>query len=119
MIEQVDYQIKVSDSGRRMAQGKCPRCTTKVNRILGKDSPMPIPQIIQYEYRIRVFTRARYKYTKFWDLERRTSEYSSYGSIATGRALTNFGMKRQIKKAQKRIERGTKVSFYSLDWKPL
>lgn len=31
------YRIKVSDSGRRMAQGKCSRCkVTKVNRILGK-----------------------------------------------------------------------------------
>jgi hypothetical protein len=28
--------IKVSDSGRRMAQGLCPVCGTKVNRILGK-----------------------------------------------------------------------------------
>ncbi|MEY3926736.1 MAG: hypothetical protein RIS16_693 [Actinomycetota bacterium] len=35
--------VKVSDSGRRMAQGicpvcgtKCPVCGTKVNRILGK-----------------------------------------------------------------------------------
>jgi hypothetical protein len=28
--------VKVSDSGRRMAQGICPTCGTKVNRILGK-----------------------------------------------------------------------------------
>jgi len=28
--------VKVSDSGRRMAQGICPVCGTKVNRILGK-----------------------------------------------------------------------------------
>lgn len=28
--------IKISDSGRRMAQGKCPICNTKLNRILGK-----------------------------------------------------------------------------------
>ena len=28
--------IKTSDSGRRMAMGKCPVCGTKVNRILGK-----------------------------------------------------------------------------------
>ena len=33
-IEFVGY-IKVSDSGRRMAQGTCPKCGTKVNRILG------------------------------------------------------------------------------------
>ncbi|HEU5425892.1 MAG TPA: DUF5679 domain-containing protein [Actinocrinis sp.] len=26
----------MSDSGRRMAQGTCPTCGTKVNRILGK-----------------------------------------------------------------------------------
>ena len=29
-------EIKVSASGRRMAQGICPVCGTKVNRILGK-----------------------------------------------------------------------------------
>jgi hypothetical protein len=29
-------EIKVSESGRRMAQGPCPVCGTKVNRILGK-----------------------------------------------------------------------------------
>lgn len=28
--------IKISDSGRRMAMGHCPKCGTKVNRILGK-----------------------------------------------------------------------------------
>jgi hypothetical protein len=28
--------VKVSDSGRRMAQGICPVCGTKINRILGK-----------------------------------------------------------------------------------
>ena len=28
--------IRTSDSGRQMAQGNCPRCDTKVNRILGK-----------------------------------------------------------------------------------
>ena len=30
--------VKISDSGRRMAQGTCPVCGTKVNRILGKES---------------------------------------------------------------------------------
>jgi Domain of unknown function (DUF5679) len=29
-------EVKVSDSGRRMAQGLCPVCGTKMNRILGK-----------------------------------------------------------------------------------
>ncbi|HWG93154.1 MAG TPA: DUF5679 domain-containing protein [Mycobacteriales bacterium] len=29
-------EIKVSESGRRMAQGTCPVCSTKMNRILGK-----------------------------------------------------------------------------------
>ncbi len=28
--------VKVSESGRRMAQGTCPDCGTKLNRILGK-----------------------------------------------------------------------------------
>jgi hypothetical protein len=28
--------VKVSESGRRMAQGTCPVCGTKMNRILGK-----------------------------------------------------------------------------------
>ena len=36
--EKRDFEgtVKVSDSGRRMAQGICPTCGTKVNRILGK-----------------------------------------------------------------------------------
>jgi Domain of unknown function (DUF5679) len=29
-------EVKVSESGRRMAQGTCPVCGTKLNRILGK-----------------------------------------------------------------------------------
>jgi hypothetical protein len=29
-------EIRTSESGRRMAQGPCPVCGTKVNRILGK-----------------------------------------------------------------------------------
>lgn len=28
--------VRTSDSGRQMAQGRCPRCDTRVNRILGK-----------------------------------------------------------------------------------
>lgn len=31
-----DGEVKVSESGRRMAQGLCPVCGTKMNRILGK-----------------------------------------------------------------------------------
>ncbi|HVE74259.1 MAG TPA: DUF5679 domain-containing protein [Mycobacteriales bacterium] len=31
-----DGEVKVSESGRRMAQGTCPVCSTKMNRILGK-----------------------------------------------------------------------------------
>ena len=31
-----DGEVKVSESGRRMAQGPCPVCGTKMNRILGK-----------------------------------------------------------------------------------
>lgn len=31
-----EMKIKVSDSGRRMAQGRCAVCGTKMNRILGK-----------------------------------------------------------------------------------
>ena len=36
--EKRDFEgtVKVSESGRRMAQGICPVCGTKVNRILGK-----------------------------------------------------------------------------------
>lgn len=36
--ENVEFNgiIRTSDSGRRMAQGKCHKCGTKVNRILGK-----------------------------------------------------------------------------------
>ncbi len=29
-------KVKVAPSGRRMAVGKCPKCKTKVNRILGR-----------------------------------------------------------------------------------
>jgi hypothetical protein len=31
-----DGEVSVSDSGRRMAKGKCPVCGTTMNRILGK-----------------------------------------------------------------------------------
>jgi hypothetical protein len=31
-----DGEVRVSESGRRMAQGLCPVCGTKMNRILGK-----------------------------------------------------------------------------------
>ncbi len=31
-----DGEVRVSESGRRMAQGTCPVCGTKMNRILGK-----------------------------------------------------------------------------------
>ena len=36
--EKRDFEgtVKISESGRRMAQGICPVCGTKVNRILGK-----------------------------------------------------------------------------------
>ena len=44
-IRDFDGIVKTSDSGRRMAIGKCPVCGTKVNRILGKvnvdSSPEP------------------------------------------------------------------------------
>jgi hypothetical protein len=33
---QFEGEVRVSDSGRRMAQGTCPVCGTKMNRILGK-----------------------------------------------------------------------------------
>ncbi len=33
---QFEGEVKVSESGRRMAQGTCPVCGTKMNRILGK-----------------------------------------------------------------------------------
>eukprot|EP00808_Paulinella_micropora_P017388 g82987.t1 len=31
-----DGFVKISDKGRRMAQGICPTCGTKMNRLLGK-----------------------------------------------------------------------------------
>ncbi len=31
-----DGQVVVNDKGTRMAQGSCPVCGTKMNRILGK-----------------------------------------------------------------------------------
>ena len=40
-------EIRVADSGRRMAIGKCPQCGNKVNRILGKEpfqeKPINVP----------------------------------------------------------------------------
>ena len=39
-----DGIVKVSDSGRRMAQGNCPQCSTKVMRILGKEQEITIKQ---------------------------------------------------------------------------
>ena len=40
-------QVKTSDSGRRMAMGKCPNCGTKVNRILGKEPNVGVPPLPQ------------------------------------------------------------------------
>jgi hypothetical protein len=39
-------QVKTADSGRRMAQGICPQCGTKVNRILGASPNAPAPKIV-------------------------------------------------------------------------
>jgi hypothetical protein len=39
----VEGLIKTSDSGRRMAVGKCLACGTKVNRILGRLVPISRP----------------------------------------------------------------------------
>lgn len=38
--ENVEFtgRVRRSDSGRQMAMGNCPRCNTRVNRILGKSS---------------------------------------------------------------------------------
>lgn len=40
-------QVKTSDSGRRMAMGKCPQCGTRVNRILGKQPNVGVPPLPQ------------------------------------------------------------------------
>ena len=47
--EKRDFEgtVKVSDSGRRMAQGICPVCGTKVNRILGKAQLLNFAQCIE------------------------------------------------------------------------
>ncbi len=52
----VEGVIKVSDSGRRMAVGKCLACGTKVNRILGKTTDVVEFKIVKEEpkYRIKV-----------------------------------------------------------------
>lgn len=52
----VDGFIKVADSGRRMADGKCELCGTKVSRILGKTTDVVEFKIIKDEpkYRIKV-----------------------------------------------------------------
>ena len=46
--EKRDFEgtVKVSDSGRRMAQGICPVCGTKVNRILGKAQYFLSPKVL-------------------------------------------------------------------------
>lgn len=52
----VEGVIKTSDSGRRIAVGKCLACGTKVNRILGKTTDVVEFKIIKEEpkYRIKV-----------------------------------------------------------------
>lgn len=39
-------QVRVSDSGRRMAFGKCPECGSKVNRILGSTPNESVPTLV-------------------------------------------------------------------------
>lgn len=35
-VRSYDFVVKVSESERKMAMGKCPTCGTKVNKIIGK-----------------------------------------------------------------------------------
>lgn len=46
--EKVEFegQVRTADSGRRMAFGICPKCGTKVNRILGGRPNEPAPTIV-------------------------------------------------------------------------
>lgn len=49
----VEGVIKVSDSGRRMAVGKCLACGTKVNRILGKTTDVVEFKIIKRRTKVQ------------------------------------------------------------------
>lgn len=57
-------QVKTADSGRRMAQGNCPQCGTKVNRILGASPNAPAPKIVP-PFKPGVALPERETYAKF------------------------------------------------------
>jgi hypothetical protein len=110
------YRIKVSDSGRRMAQGKCSKCkVTKVNRILGKQesyyaqSPNhpvfygktePAPTLTR---RIKVIPDVSSRKARWWEVH----EYKDgeWRSITSGYSFSERGMKSDIKKRLKLRER--------------
>ena len=61
--EMVDYRIKISDSGRQMAQGVCKVCGFKVNRILGKVDAPAQPKVhgAMYDAVTGMYTYIEYK----------------------------------------------------------
>lgn len=134
-----DYRIKISDSGRRMAQGMCPQCKkTKVNRILGKDTAYVSPNHPVFynqnltteeakpnnedekpnkpQYRVKLkMDGARHHW---WELQQLRPS-GEYIRVASGYAFTKRGSKRAVKHAMKRLAFRYKESYVDLNYNPL
>lgn len=103
-----DGIVKISDSGRRMAQGKCPQCSTKVMRILGKEQEIAIKQEEKKEpyATIEVTYRGKREGFRAWVIDKRRSYGSHFNSFR--------GKKREkvIAEAKKWIEAYEVIELY-------
>ena len=135
-----EYRIKISDSGRRMAQGMCPQCKkTKINKILGKDNTYYSPQHPVFykpnltteeakpnnsddkpnnpQYRVKVTPDGRWSH--WWKLEWYDVKKGSYSRIDSGYAMTRWGGRMSVKKSMKSRERRAKEVYLDINYKPL
>lgn len=107
-----DGIVKVSDSGRRMAQGNCPQCSTKVMRILGKEREITIKQEEKKEpyATIEVVHNDGYFHANAYDSRRRGSGFlKAYNTF--------FSKKREkaIAEAREWIEAYEVIELYKED----
>ena len=134
-----DYRIKISDSGRRMAQGMCPRCKkTKVNKILGKDMAYVSPNHPVFsknlttdsqnlttsgekpnspQYRVKISPDG--KHSHWWELEKYSEVSGLYNRVKSGYANTRWGGRFAIKRYLKGVERRSKQVYLDVNYKPL
>lgn len=131
-----DYRVKISDSGRRMAQGMCPYCKkTKINRILGKDNAYKPNNESENlttsaqnlttneakpnnpQYRVKI--RPDGKHSHWWELEKYSEVSGLYNRVKSGYANTRWGGRFAIKRYLKGMDRRSKEIYLDINYKPL